>query len=218
MTTAPSHPPLHGDPSGEDPFEIIDSPYGQLERWRARALATGAVGATVALNKKVRNNFAARMDAIASREAALTAKADALDQRERQIGVLAAQVADMAGRLATRWDALEQRRADAEREAEDPLPLPPGHVSEEPQPSLNADEEQPAHAEPPGDPSKPDEHSAPAVGKDRPGDARGEFLRLKHPVTRDQAEFPDPELPHPPVEQQPISAGLDEAKEANRGD
>ena len=39
------------------------------------------------------------------------------------------------------------------------------------------------------------------------------------PVTLDQTEFPDPELPHPPVVKQPIAAGLDEdiEKEANRG-
>jgi hypothetical protein len=36
------------------------------------------------------------------------------------------------------------------------------------------------------------------------------FPRLNRAITRDQTEFPDPELPKPPVQQQPVAAGLDE--------
>jgi hypothetical protein len=43
-----------------------------------------------------------------------------------------------------------------------------------------------------------------------PGSPHGEFPRLTRPIALDQTEFPDPELPHPPVVQQPIAAGLDD--------
>ena len=95
----------------------------------------------------------------------------------------------MAGRVGKAIDRLEQMRADAEAEQE-PLASPP---------CTDAD---------PDDPSKEPE---PALElEDGEGDP---------PVTTDQPEFPDPELPHPPQVEQPISVGLDQAKkEVHHGD
>lgn len=53
------------------------------------------------------------------------------------------------------------------------------------------------------------EEPEPLPGRD-PADPHvpGDFPRLSRPITRDQTEFPDPELPHPPVVEQPV--GLEE--------
>lgn len=182
--------------SDEDPFQLIDSAWGTIERWRANALETGSLGALTALSKKVRNNSVGVIARHDAREAALSARADALDQRERNLEVMAAQVADFVGKASVLFDRLHKIRDDAVAAAEGPLPSPPG--TEEPK---SAEPEPPLELE--------DAHIAPAVGKD-PHDLRGEFLRLSHPVTRDEEEFPDPQLPRPPDQPQPISPGLDE--------
>jgi hypothetical protein len=85
------------------------------------------------------------------------------------------------------FDRLERARVDAE---EEPLAAPPGAASDpSKEPALELeDTEQPAHGDPPGDPSEdPDD---PAASEDQ--------------------EIPDPQLPHPPVTAQPTSPGLDE--------
>jgi hypothetical protein len=180
MTQAPQHPPVHGY-EGKDPYEIIDSKWGKMERWRAISQATGELSALTVLTEKVRNDaadIAVRQDA---REAHLNSREDALSAREMQIGVMAAQIADMAGRMSVEWDKLQKAKADA---AEEPLPAPPGDPSErskDPDPSLELEGDNIPGTEDPDDP----------------------------PAKEDQPEFPDPELPKPPVVQQPIAAGLD---------
>ena len=82
MTTAPVHPPVHSY-EGENPFEIIDSAWGSIERWRAVALSTGELGALTVLSKHVKNDSIARVDAIELRERELDARQDALNSRER---------------------------------------------------------------------------------------------------------------------------------------
>ena len=176
MTEAPKFPLEHSHTGDENPFESVHSKFGLMERWRAHALQTGELGAMTVLSDHVKNDAVARMDAVEEREAQCAAREEACDQRERALGVTAAKFVDFVGKSAVLFDRLAQAKADAEREPED-LPLPPGHVSELPQPSLNAD----------------------ADTGELPGQEPGE----------DQAEFPDPELPHPPVTEQPVSPGLD---------
>lgn len=179
MTTAPVYPPVHVY-EGENPYEIVNSKFGRMERWRALAMATGEASALTELSKQVRNDAAtivARQDA---RDAALNARQDSLDQRERQIGVMAAQVSEMAGRMSVEWDKLQKAKADA---AEEPLATPPGDPSDqskEPEPALELEDAE-------GDPPDPDD-----------------------PVTTEQAEFASGELPAPPIVQSPTAAGLDE--------
>ena len=193
MTVAPQHPPVHAY-DGADPYEIIESKWGKVERWRALAMATGEAGALTSLSKQVRADFAsivARQDA---RDAQLNSRQDALDERERQIGVMAAQVSEMAGRLSVEWDKLLKARADQQ---EEPLPTPPGDPSD-----------------PGDDPNKPPEPSLELEDTNGdlpdPGDPAGEFPRLTKPVALDQTEFPTGELPTPPFVKQPIAAGLDD--------
>ena len=48
----------------------------------------------------------------------------------------------------------------------------------------------------------------PSEARAKKTERSGEFLKLTAPISMDQTEFPDPELPHPPEVQQPIAAGL----------
>jgi hypothetical protein len=55
----------------KNPFEIIESPWGHIERWRASTLATGTMGALAQVYDDIVRNDAA--------EAA--ARADAMEAR-----------------------------------------------------------------------------------------------------------------------------------------
>lgn len=209
MTTAPKYALEHAH-SGENPFDIVDSAWGSIERWRAQAMETGHLGAMSVLSKQLRTNSAAVIDSITEREEALTAREEACDAREKAHAVSVTNFVDFVGKASVLFDRLHKIKTDAE---EGPLPLPPGHKSEEPDPSLPDTDELPGQepgedAALPGDPSPP-AGSEPSLTPREQERAFGESLRLKYPVTRDQTEFPDPELPEPPVVQQPIAAGLD---------
>lgn len=203
MTVAPKYPLTHAY-EGENPYELIPSSFGVMERWRVNAMQTGETSALIELSKKVYNDTIAAADNIAAREADITAREAACDVRERQIAVHATLISHLMGRIGAEQDRLDKIKADA---AEEPLPLPPGHNlarSAEPDPPLSSPSATDAAL--PGDPSPPTEGTDP-----------GEFPRLNRPITRDQdeppaggVEFPDPELPHPPVVEQPIAAGLDQ--------
>jgi hypothetical protein len=196
MTTAPQHPPVHGY-SGEDPYELIPSPYGVMERWRAAAMSTGEVSGLSALSDWVKNDTVAKLDGIEERERAVSAREDAISARERVHAVNVANFVDFVGKASALFDRLDKLHADQEREAEDPLTLPPGapsEVSKEPELAPEDDTHIPGG----------ELHDIPAKALE----------------TSDQTEFPDPELPRPPVQQQPISAGLDaeEFEEEKHGD
>ena len=181
---------------------MLDTPWGHMPAWKAATYATGTTDAAMRAYEQVRYDSASIVARHDAREAALNARQDSLDARERQLAVNTTQFVDFVGKASMLFDKIQKARADAE---EEPLPLPPGHKSELPDPSLNAD------ASLPGDPSPP------AGGEDPPDlDERSEFLRVKYPVARDQddppaggVEFPNPELPHPPAEPQPVAIGLD---------
>lgn len=189
------HPPVHGY-DGEDPYEIIDSKWGKMERWRAISQATGELSALTALTAQVRADaagIAARRDA---REAELNARADNLTARELQHAVNVTQFVDFVGKASVLFDRLHKLRAD---QAEEPLAAPPGipsDPSKEPEPSLELEGANAA-----GDPLE-------ELTKE--SDPHGEFPRLTKPIAMDQSEFPDPELPTPPEQQQQIAAGLDD--------
>ena len=150
-------------------------------------------------------SIVARHDA---REAELNARADAIADRERAHAVSVTNFVDFVGKASVLFDRLHKLKADAEAEPEE-LPLPPGtqiDPSQEPEPPLELE----GDAALPGEPSARD-----------PGDPNvpGDYPRLNRPIARDQdeppaggVEFPDPELPHPPVEPQPIAVGLDDKR------
>jgi hypothetical protein len=196
MTVAPQHPPVHGY-EGQDPFEIIDSKWGRMERWRAISQATGELSALVELNAQVRSdsaNLMARQDA---RDAQLNAREAALGARERQHAVNVTQFVDFVGKASVLFDKLHKMRADRQ---EEPVAHPPG------EPGNGALPEPPLEG--PG-----------IVARDQ--DPSGEFLRLAAPVTLDQEE-PGPEFAQPgepkdePEYRDPVGAGLDDIEEEEK--
>jgi hypothetical protein len=203
MTIAPKYPLEHAYLGDNDPMEMIDTRAGPMERWRADALLLGETSGLFEARKRILKEF----DSIRSDSVALQQQVAEVTRDQRAIQNMAVKVVDMLQRadsLVKRVEAFEEKqRADAERALEEPLPSPPGDPSKAPEPPLELeDAQQPAHGDPPGDPHVP-----------------GEFPRLDRPITRDahitphpgkdQTEFPDPELPHPPEVQEPIAAGLD---------
>jgi hypothetical protein len=111
-----------------DPFELIDTPFSEapLERWRAEALAGGAMGA-------LQNVY----DIVRADSAAAAARADAEKARTALIQHVCERIDAVTSRfdaLAAKLEAAEaKRRADeqAAREFEEPIEEPPG--TEEPQ-------------------------------------------------------------------------------------
>lgn len=203
MVVAPKYPLEHAHSGDENPFDIVDSAWGSIERWRAQALQTGELGAMSVINKHIRQDFIARMDAVEEREAKCTAREEACDARERAHAVSVSNFVDFVGKASVLFDRLHKLRDDQEQQQQhehlSKLLGDPSDPSKDPEPSLALeDQEQPAHGDPPGDP-------------------RGQFLRLNETdahalrhVGKDEAEFPTGEQPRPPVVQQPIAAGLDD--------
>src|SRR5262249_49231484 len=120
MTYDPRLPTLEEVMNGS-PFDIIDSPWGHIERWRASTLATGTMGA-------LKNVY----DIVREDTAAATARADAEQARNALIKDLCARVDSITARvdaLASRFREAEAKRlADAVHKAkfdEEPLTLPP---------------------------------------------------------------------------------------------
>jgi hypothetical protein len=210
MTTASSRPLVHYYDPGKDPMEMVETASGRMERWRADALLVGETSALADISKQIRDDAIARMDAIEAREAQLNARDDAISAREKAHAVNVTNFTDFVGRAATLLDRLAQTksRADAEAQAE-PLATPPCSPGPGDDTHIPSGE---LHDISPKDP----EQQALATADELP--AGGE-LHLNTPIPipaatesahTDQAEFPDPELPKPPVTAQPISPGLDE--------
>ena len=145
------------------------------------------------------------MDAVEQREAALSARQDALDQRERNLGVLAAQeYTDFVGKASVLFDRLHKSPKPTQKLNLKTYQYLPAHL-----PTIRASCPTP-HVElegdaDPGDPLTPEQQEREFAG----------HLRLNHPIARDQEdppvggiEFPDPELPKPPKVQQPVSDKL----------
>lgn len=167
-----------------------------------------------------------------------SARADALvahNEQRANTALMAKAFADAVARLNHRLDVFQQRRAerarvDAEREQQqeqqriaaqlaalpDPDSADPlGSGFDFPKP---ADEDPhqfatgPAHGAAPGagleDAALPGDPSPPAGGRHAlSADKQAAFFGA--PVVRDQTEFPDPDISHPPEFQQPTAVGLD---------
>jgi hypothetical protein len=109
-----------------NPFEIIDSPWGRIECWRASTLATGTMGALTQVYEIVRNDAAE-----------LQEKTVAFDAKKASVLRTVNKLLNFMSRvdaLTSRVEALEaKRKADEERqrEFEEPIEEPPG--TEEPQ-------------------------------------------------------------------------------------
>jgi hypothetical protein len=125
MTYNPRLPTLEAIMNGNNPYELVDSPFaeGKMEAWRAQSLALGASGALAAMH---------RLYQLVRNDAADAARADEAQAREALVQHLCDQVAAMQERINRLADALEERwRSDEEaarhqrRFDEEPLTLPP---------------------------------------------------------------------------------------------
>src|SRR6516165_6485311 len=92
-----------------DPFAIIDSPWGQIEAWRASTLSTGTMGALAQVAAIVRNDAAE-----------LEQKTIAFDAKKASVLRTVNKLLSFMGRvdaLTSRVEALEaKRRADEEEQ------------------------------------------------------------------------------------------------------
>ena len=112
----------------ENPSQLIDSPWGKIESWRALALATGEMSGYAEYMKQVRSDATLVHDAINARE-------DAVSQREQAITAREALVHDAVAKvhaLLHRCDAVLTKAEEERREREEgPLPEPPGAEADE---------------------------------------------------------------------------------------
>ena len=110
----------------QDPWEIIDTPWGEMEAWRASTLATGTIGCLTQVAAIVRNDVAELQEKTVAFDAK---KASVLRAVNKLLNFMSRVEA-----LTSRVEALEaKRKADeaAAREFEEPIEEPPG--TEEPQ-------------------------------------------------------------------------------------
>ena len=114
-------------------MELVDTPSGRMERWRADALLVGETSGLTALSKQVQTDAVAVIDDIEAREEALSAREQACDERERAHAVSVAQFVDFVGKASVLFDRIQKARAD---QMEEPIAAPPNEISQEPQPSL----------------------------------------------------------------------------------
>lgn len=105
----------------QDPWELIDTPWGVIEAWRASTIATGTMGALAQVADAVKNDAAE-----------LRARADEATALKALVHHVCDSVAGLEKRINRLADALEARqRADeeaAERQRkldEEPIELPP---------------------------------------------------------------------------------------------
>src|SRR5262245_13330989 len=105
-----------------NPFELVDTPWGHIEAWRASTLATGTMGALSNVYDVVRSDAATTAERVA-----------ALDATKEKMQQLCDMIDNLHKRMdahAARMEAFEaKRRADEEQQhefEEEPLSLPPG--------------------------------------------------------------------------------------------
>lgn len=176
---------------------------------------------TRARDDQIRRLDSARIDALATH-----------NEQRANTANLAQAFAHSVAQLNRRLDAFQQRRAerarvDAEREQQQEQQRIAAELATLPDPDSadplgsgfdfpkTAEEDPhrfatgPAHGKAPGaDAALPGDPSPPAGGR-RALSADKQAAFFGEPTVRDQSEFPDPQLPRPPVTAQPIAAGLD---------
>src|SRR6516164_2497809 len=175
-----SLPTLEQVMNGSNPFELIETPLGKMEKWRAETLLIGSTSGIQDVYRTIRDDAAtqaARADESEARNALIEHLCTKVDEFERRF-------ADHEARLAA---AEEKRRADEAREAafnEEPLELPPDIAAhQELSPPTKIIEDANTHQHPPGG----ELHSI--TPKEEPPE-----------TTANDEEEPASELPEPPLE------------------
>ena len=115
-------PTLEKIMNGNNPFELIDTPLGTMERWRAEAMLIGSTSGIQDVYRTIRDDAsaaAARADEAQAQRTLIQHVLDQITEFERRFDAHVARLAE----------AEAKRRADenAAREfEEEPLSLPPG--------------------------------------------------------------------------------------------
>jgi hypothetical protein len=154
-----------------NPFEIIDSPWGRIECWRASTLATGTMGALAQVYQMVRND-----------QAELQEKTVAFDAKKASVLRTVNKLLNFMSRvdaLTSRVEALEaKRKADEEqqREFEEPIEEPPGTSDDTPAPSGEL------HALPPSEEPASEDPELSLEFEDEVGDLPNELEEPPDPV------------------------------------
>jgi hypothetical protein len=189
-----------------DPFELVDTPWGMIEAWRASTLATGTMGALAQVAAIVRND-----------QAELEEQTAKLDAKKHQVLRTVNRLLSFMSRvdaLTTRVETLEaKRRADEEQQRhfeEEPIDLPPDlaeYQSSSPASAIEDETHSPGgelhtveikEEEPASDPPEP-----PLEGSDSEGELPEE-LQLAEPLE-------SPPEPKGRVYPQPTAISLNEA-------
>ena len=125
-----------------DPFEVIDTPWGHMEAWRASTIATGTMGALAQVAAIVKNDAAA----LEEKTAALDAKKSAVLSTVNRLLKFMSRV----DALTSRVEKLEaQRKADEATQRkldEEPIELPPDfaeYQTRTPPPEIGGETHQP---------------------------------------------------------------------------
>jgi hypothetical protein len=195
-----------------DPFELINTPFSEvpLERWRAEAMAGGAMGA-------LQNVY----DIVRADAASQAARADEAEARAALIEHLCTQVEEFERRfedhLARLAEAEDRRRSDEAAKVkfdEEPLELPPGDPPGADETHAPGGE---LHELPPKDQDPEPVSELPEPPLETEADAGGVPLSYGNVPTsyvhgEDQSEFeiPEPEQPKGQAFPQPVSVSLNE--------
>jgi hypothetical protein len=106
MTHNPHLPTLEQVMNGSNPFELIETPLGKMEKWRAETLLIGSTSGIQDVYRTIRDDAASQ-----------AARADESEARNALIEHLCTKVADFERRFADHEARLaaaeDKRRADA---------------------------------------------------------------------------------------------------------
>jgi hypothetical protein len=168
----------------ENPWEMIDTPWGRMPSWKASTMATGTMGAFGDYLKVARADAAMTHETLSTRE-------DAVAQREQAVAAREAFVRDAIGKVRTlvhRCDAIikaEEERREQEREG--PLPSPPANDEGDLEPKPAKEPEHPDDLE--GDLKHPENSMLTLPRKD---ECETEFPQPGEP------DLPEPDRPRAP--------------------
>jgi len=183
MTHDPRIPTFEEVMNGS-PFDIVDSPWGHIERWRASTLATGTMGA-------LKNVY----DIVRDDTAAATARADAEQARVALLKDVHKKLDELSARCDAQASELAVFKAEARKRADE--------AAEEEEERRRALEEDPL--EDPPDIAEYQARNPPSEIGDDQGILPNE---LQEGVPPAPSNHPNSELPKPPVVSQPISVSL----------
>ena len=106
MTTPEALRIKYSDPV--DPWEMLDTPWGNMPAWKAATYATGTTEAAMRAYEQVRNDSASIVARHDAREAALNARADASQNARDTLLAVNTNFVDFVGKASVLFDRLHK--------------------------------------------------------------------------------------------------------------